>query len=167
MIIGQHAMAGSRNGILAHTQSFSVQSISINGRMVGEAGQIAAIAGHFGVPVIMLTGDQAACEEMLAMQPGAETVAVKRLAGKASALSLSHEEACGRIRAAAARAVGRIREFKPWKIEGEVEMKIEYYPESPGTTAAALSRDNRRVTPRTVLYRGRSVLEAYQAWLGR
>jgi D-amino peptidase len=167
IFVGQHAMAGSKNAILSHTQSFTVQSITINSRPVGEMGQVAAIAGYFNIPVIMLTGDHAACDEMLAFQPKAETVAVKRLAGSGAALSLSHAEAKGRIQAAAKRAVERLKEFTPWKIDGDVEMKIEYYPEAPGKTTAALSGDGRSYTARTVAYRGRNVLEAYQQWLGK
>ena len=167
MFVGQHAMAGARDGVLAHSQSFSVQNIFLNARPVGELGQVAAIAGHFNIPVIMLAGDQAACDELLALQPRAETVAVKRLAGKASTLSLSHEEAKSRIEVAARRAVQRLGEFSPWKIQGEVELKFEYYPDSPGTPAAALSRENKQVSPRTVIYRGRTVLEAFEQWLGK
>ena len=167
MFVGQHAMAGARNGVLAHSQSFSVQNIFLNARPVGEIGQVAAIAGYFNIPVIMLAGDQAACEELLALQPKAETVAVKRLAGKGSTLSLSHAEAKARIEAAARRAVQRLSEFSPWKIQGEVELKFEYYPESPGTPAAVLSRENKQVSPRTVVYRGGTVLEAFEQWLGK
>lgn len=167
IFIGQHAMAGTKDGILAHSQSFSVQGLYLNGKPVGEMGQMAAIAGYFNIPVIMLSGDAAACREMLAMQPQAETVAVKKLAGKASSLSLSHSEACARIRAAARRAVERIRDFAAWKIEGPVELKFEYYPETPGMPAAALARDDKSVAPKTVIYRGRTVLEAYEAWLGK
>jgi D-amino peptidase len=167
LFVGQHAMAGAPGGVLAHSQSFSVQGIFLNGKAVGEIGQVAAIAGYFGIPVIMLAGDQAACEELLALQPKAETVAVKRLAGKASTVSLSHAEAKSRIEAAARRAVERLREFSPWKIEGPVELRFEYYPDSPGATAASLSREGRQVSPRTVVYRGRTVLEAYEQWLGK
>ncbi len=167
LFIGQHAMAGTKNAVLSHTQSFSVQGIFLNGRPVGELGQVAAIAGYFNIPVIMLSGDQAACDEMIALQPRAEVVAVKRLVGRRSALSLSHKQACDLITAAATRAVSRIGEFAPWKIEGEVEMKIEYYPESPGATAAALTTEQKRYSAKTVVYRGRTVLEAYQQWLGR
>ena len=167
MFVGQHAMAGAKNGVLAHSQSFNVQNIFLNGRPVGEIGQVAAIAGYFNIPVIMLAGDQAACEEMLALQPKAETVAVKRLAGKDSTWSLSHTMARALIQAAARRAVERIREFKPWKIEGPVEMKFEFCPQAPGTTAAALSRESKQVTARTVIYRGRTVLEAFEEWVGK
>src|SRR6266536_5273696 len=97
LFVGQHAMAGARGGVLAHSQSFNVKRIAINGRDVGEIGQVAAIAGHFNIPVIMLAGDQAACDELLGLQPKAVTVAVKRLAGKGSTISLSHAEAKARI----------------------------------------------------------------------
>ena len=50
MFIGQHAMAGAKGGVLAHSQSSAtIQRITINGREVGEIGQVAAIAGHFGI----------------------------------------------------------------------------------------------------------------------
>jgi D-amino peptidase len=167
LFIGQHAMAGAKDAVLAHSQSFTVQNILINNRPVGEIGQVAAIAGYFGIPVIMLAGDQAACNELLALQPKAETIAVKTLAGKASTLSLSHAEAKARIQAAARRAVEHLREFSPWKIEGPIELKFEYYPDVPGSSSTTLSTDTKQQLPRTVIYRGRNVLEAFQQWLGK
>jgi D-aminopeptidase len=44
MFVGQHAMAQAKGGVLAHSQSFSVQNIFLNGKPVGETGQVAAIA---------------------------------------------------------------------------------------------------------------------------
>jgi D-amino peptidase len=154
LFVGQHAMAGAKGGVLAHSQSFSVKRITINGREVGEIGQVAAIAGYFQIPVIMLAGDQAACDELVALQPRAITVAVKRLAGKASSLSLSHDDAKRQIREAAHKAVVRVKEYAPWKIDGPVEMVFEFLPqaEQPG---------------RTSRYAGKTVLEAYEAWLGK
>ena len=120
MFVGQHAMAGAKGGVLAHSQSSAtIQRITINGREVGEIGQVAAIAGHFGIPVIMLSGDQAACDEVKQIQPNALTVAVKRLTGKASTLSLSHEEVKNQIANAAEQAVRHISEYKAWKVAGQ------------------------------------------------
>ena len=167
LFIGQHAMAGAQGGVLAHSQSFSVQNIFINGKRIGEIGQTAAIAGHFNIPVIMLAGDLAACQELLALQPNAETVAVKQLAGKSSTLSLSHTESKARIEAAAKRAVQNLANFRPWKIAGPVELKFEYYPETAGVSAAALSSENKQLSPHTVVYRGLNVLEAFEQWLGK
>jgi len=157
MFIGQHAMAGAKGGILAHSQSSAtIQRITLNGRDVGEIGQVAAIAGHFGIPVIMLSGDQAACDEVKQIQPNAVTVAVKRLVGKASTLSLSHEEAKNQIAAAAQRAVKQIAEYQPWKVPGPIEMVFEYFPQPP-----------QQPNPRLATFRGRDILEAFEAWLGK
>lgn len=158
LFVGQHAMAGS-HGLLAHSQSRRVKQITINGKPVGEVGQTAAIAGYFKIPVIMLSGDQAACEEMLALQPKAETVAVKRLAGSDSSLSLSHEKAKTLIHLHARLAVQRIREFSPWIVEGPVEMRFEFLPETSG------AGEVKQAPPR--VYRGNTVLEAYQQWIGK
>lgn len=156
LFVGQHAMAGTTGAVLAHSQSFTVKRITLNGREVGELGQVAAIAGYFSIPVIMLSGDDAACKEMLALQPKAKTVAVKRLAGKLSSISLSHTEAKRQIREAAEQAVAHAREYAPWKISGPVELVFEYLPQPPQQAMA-----------RIVTYKGTTVLEAYEAWLGR
>ena len=152
LFIGQHAMAGARNGVLAHSQSFNVERISLNGKPVGEIGQVAAIAGYFHIPVIMLSGDQAACDEILDLQPKAETVAVKRGMGKASALSISHEEARVLIQIAARNAAIRVKEFKPWMVEGPVVLKFEF-------------KDKEKSPDR--VYNGKTMLEAFEAWLGK
>ena len=156
MIVGQHAKAGT-NGLLSHSQSRNMKDITINGRSVGEAGQAVAIAGHFKIPVILLSGDQAACDEIRTLQPKAEIVATKRLVGKGSSLSLSHAEVRDQIRQAARRAVKRIREFSPWVIEGPVEMRFEFLPET------AKTGETKQAPPR--VYRGRTVLECFQDWI--
>ncbi|MBI1896259.1 MAG: M55 family metallopeptidase [Acidobacteria bacterium] len=158
LFVGQHAMSGAKDGVLAHSQSFSVAQITLNGKPVGEIGQVAAIAGHFGIPVIMLAGDQAACDELLALQPKAKTVAVKWLAGKASTQSLSHAEATKRIRQAAHDAVRSRSSYSPWKVSAPVELRFDYKPDPkapPGTPA------------RVRVYKGATVLEAYEQWLGQ
>jgi len=155
LFVGQHAKAGTANGLMAHSQSRGVKDISINGRSVGELGQVAAIAGQFKIPVVMLTGDQAACDEMLTLQPKAETVAVKQFVGRGSALSLAHADAKALIRDAARRGVARIREFQPWTVEGPVEMRFEYLPDKNGAV------------PPARVYRGQTVLECFDQWLGK
>lgn len=156
MFVGQHPMAGTKNGVLAHSQSFNVKRISINGKDVGELGQLAAIAGYYDIPVIMLSGDKTACAEMVDLQPNAVTVAVKEMAGKNSTLSISHSDAKRQIEAAARKAVANVREYKPWKIAGPVELIFEFHPQPPAQPQI-----------RTVVYRGKDVLEAFEAWLGK
>ncbi len=77
-------------------------------------------------------------------------MAVKRLVGKISTLSLSQAEARLQIQRAANRAVKRISEFKPWKLQTPVEMKIEYYPGAAGVLATTLNRgESKQAAPRT------------------
>jgi len=83
---------------------------------------------------------------------------VKKMAGTASAWSLSAAEARKRIREAARRAVQRIGEFQPWRIEGPVELRFEYHPEKKEGV-------EKEVPPR--VYKGANVLEAYREWLKR
>jgi D-amino peptidase len=156
LFVGQHARAGAANAVLAHSQSFSVKRITINGNEVGELGQVAAIAGYFNIPVIMLSGDEAACLEMTALQPKARTVAVKRLTGPHSSSSISHEAAKRLIAEAARTAVVGVKSYTPWKIAGPVEMVFEYLIETP-----------QQPVRRTASYKGSNVLEAYEAWLGK
>ena len=104
----------------------------------------------------MLSGDQAACDEVSEIQPNAVTVSVKQLAGKASTLSLSHEEVKNQIATAAEQAVTHISEYKAWKVPGPIEMVFEYFPQPPQQPNA-----------RSATFRGRDVLEAFEAWLGK
>ena len=152
IFVGQHAMAGDPKGVLAHSQSSAtIKQITLNGKPVGELGQVAAIGGYFDIPVIMLTGDEAACAEMLALQPTAITVAVKKLVGKQSTLSLPHAQAKRMIEDAARRAVQQVKTYKPWKISGPVDLMFEY-----SNPAGKISH-----------FQGATVLEAFEAWLGK
>lgn len=77
--LGAHAMMGTPDGVLAHTQSSrSENRYWYNGVESGELAQCAAIAGHYGIPTIMVTGDQACREATKFFGPHCVTVAVKR-----------------------------------------------------------------------------------------
>lgn len=128
MQIGCHAMAGTINGFLDHTQSsISWFNFYVNGRRFGEIGQAGAYAGAFGVPVIMVTGDKAACEEARAFFGDIEVVAVKEGLGRNKARCIAPERAHKMIHYAAVRAVWRAKsgEFKPFILEASIEMRLE------------------------------------------
>ena len=80
LFVGMHAMAGTGDGVMAHTVSgVDWQNLWFNGRLVGETGINAALCGTWGCPVLLVTGDQAACEEGKALLgEGLTTVAVKK-----------------------------------------------------------------------------------------
>lgn len=112
---GYHAKAGTPNGVLAHTYTGFVQDVRLNGTSVGEYGLNAAVAGHFGVPVIMVTGDDHAVRQTQELLGDRIVgVAVKRGIGTMSAINLQPAKARERIRAGAEEAVRRIWELKPY-----------------------------------------------------
>jgi len=78
MVPGHHAMAGTAGAFLPHTWQLDWADFRINGQPVGEMGIEACFAGHWGIPVILAQGDEAACQEAEAMFPGIVTACVKR-----------------------------------------------------------------------------------------
>jgi D-amino peptidase len=106
LFIGYHARAGSQNAVLAHTWSASkIANVWLNGILVGEYGLNAAVAGHFGVPVLMISGDQTACAEAVELLGPLETAVVKNASGYFSAECLPPQVTRPMIQAAARRAV--------------------------------------------------------------
>ncbi len=160
--IGQHSMANTRGGIMAHSySSLGIQNLRLNGKPVGEIETRAALAGWFGVPVILLTGDDAAVKELREIVPDAEAISVKEGLGRYSCLTLSAEAAREAIRAAARRAVSKIGKIRPYRIEGPVTIEVEYTTRNSLPIDAALRAGAEVVDDRTIRYRGRDFLEAW------
>jgi D-amino peptidase len=163
IFIGQHAMAGAKNGVLSHTESWDgIQNVWVNNKLTGEIGSRVMLAGYYDVPVIMLAGDTAACEELQALVPKAECAAVKTGFSRTAGISLSHKAACDLIREKARLAMEELAEFKPYKIAGPVEVKVEYTP--PGTSVFRPKPGVERVDERTVAYHGKDIMEAWLKW---
>src|SRR5215475_10777304 len=134
--VGQHSKANIRGGIMAHSySSLGIQNMLLNGKAVGEIDVIAAMAGHFGTPVIMLSGDQAAANELHEIVPDAELAVVKEGVGRYTCISLSATAARDAIREAARRSMSKIGTIKPYIISGPITLQVEY------TTRNSLSVD--------------------------
>jgi D-amino peptidase len=78
IFVGYHAKAEAPRGLFAHTGSGVVRDLQVNGRSVGEGGMNAALAAWYGVPVVAVTGDDTAIDEVKAVVPGIRGVVVKR-----------------------------------------------------------------------------------------
>ncbi len=125
--IGAHAMAGTMNAFLDHTQSsLAWYNYWVNGRRMGELAQWAMVAGHFGVPMVMVSGDEAACREAREFFPVIECACVKRGIGRNRAEPVDPEEALERIREAARRAISLIGKAKPFTPILPMEIRLEY-----------------------------------------
>ncbi len=159
IFIGQHAMAGAENAVLSHSYSFTIQNIWVNNKLTGEIGARTLLAGTMGIPVIMLSGDTAACKELHDLVPQAECAEVKTGVSRTAGFMLSHAAACDLIQQKAKRAMERLPEFKPYKIAGPVEVKVEFT--TPGTQVFRPREGVERINDRTWVFRGKDILNAW------
>lgn len=126
IIVGQHAMAGSC-GHLRHTYSRRrLQWVRLNGNEIGEVGLIAGIAGELDVPVICLSGDDAAVDEFIALAPDAEGIVVKHSLSRLACLSLPTEESRVRIRAGVSQALARRDDIRPVRFSTPLILRVRY-----------------------------------------
>jgi D-amino peptidase len=148
--LGAHAMAGTINGFLDHTQSSrSWYNYYVNGRKYGELGQWALIAGHFGVPLVMVSGDEAAAAEAHAFFDPVETAVVKRGHGRNKAVLVPLDEARRRIRDAAERSLSLVGKAAPFKTTMPAEIILDLY-RSDFADMHAAAEDVERIDARRV-----------------
>ena len=161
--VGQHARANRKGGIMAHSySSLGIQTMLMNGKPVGEIETNAAVAGAFDMPVIFLSGDQAAADDLHAIVPNAELAVVKEGFANYVCLTLSAPAARVLIRERAKASMQKLSTIKPYKVEGPVTIQIERTTRSALDMDAQLSRpDAEVIDARTVRYRGDSFLDAW------
>ncbi len=121
---GYHAKAGDC-ATLAHTFSEAIYSVAVNGKPCSEATLNAALAGSYGVPVVLITGDRTIVSEVVRELPWAVGVAVKDAIGFSAVNSLTPQAACDAIRAGAREAMGRIAQARPFVFDSPFELTLE------------------------------------------
>jgi D-amino peptidase len=162
MFVGYHARAGTRNATIDHTYTSRVYEARVNGQPVGELALNAAMAGLHGVPVALVSGDQALAAEAKALLGSAvETVVVKEAVGRFAARSLAPAVACQRIRAGAAAALKRKR--APFTFTAPIRLEVDFVV-SQMADMAELVPGSGRTGGRTVSYTGDDYREVFQAW---
>jgi D-amino peptidase len=160
--VGQHGRANSRGGVMAHSySSLGIQKMLMNGKPVGEIETRAALAGWYGVPVIMLSGDQAAASDLREIAPNAELAVVKEGLGYYACLSMSAAAARDLIRDTARRAMQRVGQIPAYKLEGPVTIEVEYSTRHTLNLDAGLAPGSEVVDARTIRYRGKDFMEAW------
>ena len=126
LFIGYHAGQGKPEGVLAHTMNGELLWIKLNGVTVGEPGFNAALAGHFGVPVILIAGDQGAIGELRELVGDVEGAEVKQAYGLTSALTMHPTKSQQVVRERTAAAFGRRGDFKPYQVKTPITMEIAF-----------------------------------------
>lgn len=152
LFVGQHVRYGHPRGILSHTITRPFASVRVNKEPVDEVRLAAAMAGHLGVPVGLVTGDDAVCEGTRAWLPQVETVVVKYAVDTYAAICLSKEEAHARIYEAAKRAVEKADTLKPYTFVSPVELEVDFLS-PPAAARMTLLPGVERVGEMTVRYK--------------
>lgn len=131
MFVGYHARNGSPNAILDHTwSSKSVANVWLNDMLTGEYGLNAAVAGHFGVPVIMVSGDQTACGQVTDLLGNVETAVIKQAVGRFAGECLAPQITQDMICLSAQRAVERFAEGDvpdPFALDTPITVTVEFF----------------------------------------
>lgn len=128
IFIGYHAGTGNVAGVRAHTMSSAnLAGLAVNGRELPEAGFNAAIAGHFGVPVVFISGDDRAVAEARELIGGTlAAVEVKRAISFHSANTLTPKAAQALIRDGVRTALLRRSATPPFVLTPPLQLDITF-----------------------------------------
>jgi D-amino peptidase len=166
MFIGYHARNGSPNAVLDHTwSSRTVANVWLNDLLTGEYGLNASLAGHFGVPVIMVSGDQTACAQVTELLGDMETAVVKQATGRFAAECLTPQAAQELIFLGAARAVRRLIEANgpdPFVLDVPIQVAVEFFTSDMADRATRLPFTEREGT--RVSIAAQSMASAYNGF---
>jgi D-amino peptidase len=128
VMLAFHAMMGTPDGTLHHTQSSLHENrYWYNGVESGEIAQTAIFAGHFGVPAILVTGDVATCREAKRfLGENCVTVEVKKGLSREGAMLYPFAETRKALYEGAKRAVAAIAKCKPYKVTLPIQVKKQW-----------------------------------------
>ncbi|OGD25153.1 MAG: hypothetical protein A2Y69_00505 [Candidatus Aminicenantes bacterium RBG_13_59_9] len=163
IFIGYHAKAGTEDAILDHTISSSVvRAIRVNGVELPELGLNAAIAGYYGVPVVLVSGDTAVCRQTgEILGKDVVTVAVKEAYGRLAAKLVPMGEAMRMIKAGVTEALGKVGRAKPFKIAPPCRFELEYFVSAQADMGAMIP-GTKRVGARTLGFTADDYLEGFR-----
>ncbi|HEU4508028.1 MAG TPA: M55 family metallopeptidase [Pyrinomonadaceae bacterium] len=159
IFLGYHTATTNTQGVRAHTiSSARLADVRLKGISVSEAGINAAIAGHFNVPVIMISGDDAVVKETQALLGDVEGAVVKWASGFHSAKTIMPEAAYQLIREKVKTAIGRIKDFKPYKLAPPIQLDVRFKNYRPSEVLSYLSIVE-RTDAHSIRFSGKDMIE--------
>jgi D-amino peptidase len=159
IFLGYHSGTTNPQGVRAHTMSSAkLADVRLNNTSMSEGGVNAAIAGHFNVPVIMVSGDDAAVKEVSTLLGDVEGAIVKWNYGFHSAMTMMPEAAYTLIREKVKKAVGRIKAFKPYKLKTPVQLDVRFKNYRPSELLSYLSIVE-RTDAHSIRFMGKDMIE--------
>jgi len=132
--------------------------VALNGTPVTEGAFNAAIAGHYGVPVIMMSGDDAAIAEVRALVGNIEGAETKKALTFHAAETITPDASCTLIGQKVRDALARRKDFKPYRVTAPVTLEMGFKNYRPVELLGWL-RGVERIDSHTIRYRGRDILD--------
>ena len=161
IFIGYHASTNNTRGVRAHTMSSAnITSVRLNGMTMTEGSMNAAMAGHFGVPVIMVSGDDIAVAENQVIIGDIEGAVVKWASGFHSARTLTPEAGYEVIRTRTKSAIDRIADFEPYVLETPIELELSLKHYRPVELLSYLSNVE-KVNSHTIRFVGKDIIQVF------
>jgi len=163
LFLGYHSCAGTVRSVLDHTYSSAAfHELRINGEKASEFYVNALVAGQYGVPVILVAGDDKLREEVAQHTPWAEYVLAKRSLARTSAVMEPLQKFLQELRGGISRAVKKLKDgsAKPLKVDGPVTLEAVMRSAEHADAAEAVPGIE-RVDAYTLKYVARDIIEAY------
>jgi D-amino peptidase len=159
IFLGYHTSTTNMSGVRAHTiSSARLADVRLNGTSMPEAGINAAIAGHFNVPIIMISGDDAIVKEASDLLGNIEGATVKWAISFHAARTLTPAAGYAVIREKTKRAIARIKEFKPYKLKYPVTLDVRFKSYRPSELLAYLPIVQ-RTDSHSIRFIGKDIIE--------
>ncbi len=163
--VSYHGSIGAEHAILSHTYNpGAIWEVRINDEVVGESGLNALVAAHYGVPIMLVSGDAATAAEARSIAPDAEKVIVKESRGRFVAAHIHPTLACEMLEAGATRATQRLAAMQPPQFTLPVTIEVTFLVADMAEMALWI-RDVERVAPRTVKVVGENMLDLYRTFV--
>ncbi|HEU4993582.1 MAG TPA: M55 family metallopeptidase [Gemmatimonadaceae bacterium] len=159
VFVGYHASTTNPRGVRAHTiSSANYAAVLLNGVEMPEAGINAAIAGYFGVPIVAISGDDAAVAEAQQLIGPMEGAVVKHAISFHSANTLTPEAGRALIKEKVKAGLARRAQLKPYVVRAPVRLDLTFKNYTPAEIVAYLP-GIQRVNAHTIRFTGRDILE--------
>jgi D-amino peptidase len=161
--IGYHSMRNTPAGVIGHTYTYTIAELRFNGTVMGESGLSAAIAGHFGVPIVLVSGDLHAVRQAKSLVKNIVGVPTKEGLGIYAARSLTPQRARELIKQGAKEALEKRGDIRPYIVKKPILMEVEFERALMAEYAAQIP-SVKRTHVKSVSFRAKDVLEAMHAF---
>jgi len=163
VLLGFHSKSDTPGGLLSHTYELDIADLRLNGVSVGEIGMEAAVAGDYGVPVVLITGDSAAIKEAEKLLPGVQGVSVKEALSQEGALCYPLSVTTDLIAQAATQVVTSPPKVKPYSVGNTATLEVELHDGDFLRAVRQLFKENLS-EERTLILSGRNATEVWSEY---